>query len=166
MKGFVAAAAALLIHAMIANGAGAQGPPARTVLTTSGWPISATSTTGADFENGAVSIGTTTVTVDATVNNTGFSNRTTTVEVLCLAPCPSSGTLPLSGLQWRRDDQVTWTTLTTAFVVIETRSLVFGGLNDPWSRGILWRYALNWTANPPTAPTAFPVQFRLTVTAP
>ncbi len=166
MTGLVAAAAVLLSLATIADDSGAQGPPARTVLTTAGWPISAASTTGGDFESGAVSIGTTSFTVDATVNNTGYTNRTTTVEILCLAPCPSSGTLPLTGLQWRRDDQVTWTTLTTVFVLVETRSLVFGGLNDPWSRSILWRYTLDWTTRPPTAATAFPVQFRMTVTAP
>ena len=73
---------------------------------------------------------------------------------------------PLAGVQWRRDDQVTWTTLTTGYVTIEQRTATFNGVNDPWSRTILWRYQLNWTTNPPTAVTAYYVRFRLTVAAP
>lgn len=138
-----------------------------TVLTLSGWPLTVTSTSGADFAAGAVSLGATGFTVDATTNLFNFfSTRSTTVEVQCVAPCPRSGTTTATGLQWRRDDQATWTNLTTAFVEVEQRTLTFNGANDPWGRTMLWRYQLNWTGNPPAPATQFRIRFRLVVAAP
>ena len=138
----------------------------QTRMNITGWPLTMATTTGADFEAGAVSLGTTSITVDARTNMPPGSPRTTTVAVSCLPACPRTGTLPLAGLQWRRDDQVSWTTLTTTNVVIEQRQILFNGTNDPWSRTLQWRYVLNWLTNPPTAATQFRIQFSLTVTAP
>jgi hypothetical protein len=139
----------------------------QTTLTVAGWPLTVTSTSGSDFEAGFISLGSTTFTVNATSNFFNLrTNRTTTVQVQCLAACPRSGTLALAGLQWRRADQATWTTLTAAFVTVEQRSLVYNGTNDPWGNTIFWRYLLSWTANPPTAATQFRIQFRMNVTAP
>lgn len=137
-----------------------------TSLTIAGWPLTATTTDGAAFEAGGVLLGTTTFTVDATSNFIFFPNRATTVEVRCVPACPRSGTLPLSGVQWRRNDQAAWTTLTTTFVTVESRTLTFNGANDPWSQSMHWRYALSWTANPPTAASQFRIEYRLTVAAP
>ena len=156
---------------VLAAGLGLVGAPTQltaqqTVLTLSGWPLTVTSTTGGDFEVGAVSLGSTTFSVDATTNVPAKSPRSTTVQVQCVPACPRSGTLPLAGLQWRRSDQAAWTTLTTAYADIETRTVTFNGLNDPWSQTVLWRYALSWTANPPTAASQFRLRFRLVVAAP
>lgn len=143
--------------------AGAQ---RRTNLDISGWPLTATSTSANDFEAGFVLLGATTFAVDAVSNNPALTLRSTTVEVQCVPVCPRSGTLPLAGVQWRRNDQAAWNTLTTAYAAIETRTLSFGGANDPWSQTVQWRYALDWVTNGPTAASQFRIRFRLTVAAP
>lgn len=138
-----------------------------TVLTVTGWPLTVTSTTGNDFEAGFVSLGTTSFNVDATSNLFNwFNTRVTSVEVQCVAACPRTGTLSATGIQWRRDDQATWTNLTTAYVEVEERTVQYNGTNDPWSRTMQWRYLLSWTAHPPTAASQFRVRFRLVVSAP
>ena len=76
----------------------------RTDLTVTGLPFTVTQTTPADFDAGFVILGTLTFTVDATSNQPSFSPRVTTVNVRCFAPCPSTGTLNASRLQWRRGD--------------------------------------------------------------
>ena len=162
-SGWRALLAGLLVVATTARDAGAQ---RRTSLTISGWPLTATSTSATDFEAGFVLLGTTSFTVDAVSNMPAFTLRSTTVSVQCVPVCPRAGTLPLAGVQWRRNDQATWTTLTTAYVPIETRTLSFGGVNDPWSQTVQWRYALDWATNGPTAATQFRLRFRLTVAAP
>ncbi len=139
----------------------------QTVLTLTGWPLNVTTTSANDFEAGFVLLGSTTIAVDLTSALFGFfATRSTTVQVQCVAACPRSGSLALTGLQWRRDDQATWTTLTTAYVDIEERTATFNGANDPWSRTLLWRYVLSWTANPPAPASQFRVRFRLVVAAP
>jgi hypothetical protein len=154
---------ALLVATLATRAIGAQ---ARTTLTVSGWPLTAASTSAAEFEAGAVALGSTAFTVDLVATNPPLTSRTTTVEVQCVPACPRSGTLPVTGLQWRRDDQATWTALTTAYAIIETRVATFNGANDPWSRTMYWRYALTWAGNPPTAQSEFRIRFRLTVAPP
>jgi hypothetical protein len=154
---------ALLLAALATTTATAQ---ARTTLSVAGWPLTATSTSAADFENGFVPLGSTTFTVDLIAANRPLETRLTTVEVQCVPACPRSGTLPLLGLQWRRDDQATWTALTTAYALVESRVATFTGANDPWSRTMHWRYALTWAGVPPTAASEFRVSFRLVVAAP
>jgi hypothetical protein len=155
--------AALLVVPAVA---GAQGGR-RTSLTMTGWPLTLASTSGNDFEAGFVMLGSTTFTVDATSNSgSQFPNRSTTVEVQCAGGCPESGSLSVGDVQWRRADQVAWTSLTTNFVAIEQRDLVFDGVNDPWGQSMQWRYLLSWTGSPPTAASQFRVRFRLLVTAP
>ena len=140
----------------------------RTNLTVTGLPLSVATTTTADFDALSVAIGSFSFTVDLTTNSggAGFSPRSTTVQVRCGTPCPASGTLAVGSLQWRRSDLGTWNPLTTAYVTVENRTATFGGANDPWSNTVFWRYALSWTGNPPTAATAFYLQFQLTVAAP
>lgn len=137
-----------------------------TTLTITGFPLSVVSTDGAVFEAGAVPLGSTSFTVAATRNQPNFSPRVTTVQIQCSGACPRSGTLALSGLQWRRDDQATWTTLTATYTTVETRTLTVGGANDPWGRTLLWRYLLDWTANPPTPTTQYFVRLQLLVAQP
>jgi len=140
----------------------------RTTLALALFPLAVTSTSANDFDAGAVALGSTTFTVDLTTNAGmgGFSPRVTEVAVTCAAPCPNSGSLAVSGLQWRRNDLGTWNSLTTGYVVVETRTATFNGTNDPWSNTLQWRYVLSWTANPPTPATQWRVSMRLTVTAP
>jgi hypothetical protein len=138
-----------------------------TGLALTGWPLTVTNTTGNDFEAGFVSLGSTTFSVDGTSNLFNlFTSRLTTVSVQCVAPCPRSGTIPAAGLEWRRDDQATWTPLTNAYVDIEERVLTYGGANDPWGRTMHWRYVLSWTGNPPAAASQYRVRFRLLIAAP
>lgn len=144
---------------------GAQGR--RTVLSVTGLPLTVATTTADDFDALAVSLGSLAFTVDLTTNSGGgFSPRATTVEVRCGTPCPASGTLTVGSLEWRRTDLGVWNPLTTTFATIENRTATFGGTNDPWGNTVHWRYALTWTANPPTAATAFYLEFQLTVAAP
>ncbi len=140
----------------------------RTSLTVTGLPLSVATTTTADFDAGSVSLGSMSFVVDLRTNvgGGGFSPRVTTVQVRCGAPCPTSGTLTVGALQWRRSDLGVWNALTTAFVTVETRTAAFNGVNDPWGNSIFWRYALTWTGTPPTAATAFQLEFQLTVAAP
>jgi hypothetical protein len=140
----------------------------RTNVTTTGFTLTSGGASTTDYDAGSVTIGTTGFTVNLTTNNGGggFSPRVTTVQVRCNTPCPASGTLALAGLQWRRTDLGVWNTLTTTFVTIETRTATFNGTNDPWSNSVVWRYALTWGGVPPTAATAFNVQFQLVVAAP
>lgn len=157
-----------LIAAASAPGAAEAQGNRRTNLTTTGFPITATTTTPVDYDAGFVAIGSTTFTVNLTTNAGagGFSPRVTTVRVRCGSPCPASGTLPVSGLEWRRADLGAWTPLTTAFADVEVRTATFNGTNDPWSNSIFWRYALTWAGVPPTAQTQYFIEFQLQVTAP
>lgn len=139
----------------------------RTVLTISGFPLSVGSTTIAQFDAGAIAIGTTSFSVDLTTNAGagGFSPRVTTVNVACNVPCPVSGTAPVSGLEWQRGGTSTWTPLSTTFAFVESRTATFNGTNDPWSNTITWRFAPTFaTTNPGT--TQFRIDFQLVVTAP
>ena len=147
------------------------GPPPgvgrRTSLAVTGLPVTITNISAADFEAGFRLLGTATFTVDATSNNPAFSPRLTTVNVRCFAPCPATGPLAAAGLQWRRGDLGTWNTLTTTQTLVETRTVTFGGANDPWTNTIQFRYLLDWgTTAPSTAPTTFQVELQLTVAAP
>lgn len=153
--------------ACLSGRADAQGNR-RTNLTTTGFPIAATTTTPVDYDAGFIAIGSTGFTVDLRTNSGagGFSPRVTIVRVRCGSPCPASGTLPVSGLEWRRADLGVWNPLTTAFVEIETRTATFNGADDPWSNSVFWRYALSWTGTPPTAQTQYFLEFELQVTAP
>jgi hypothetical protein len=138
-----------------------------TRIAVTGFPLTNTGPAVIDFDAGSVALGSTTFTIDLTLNIFGsFSPRVTTARVRCNPACPASGTLPLAGLQWRRSDLATWNTLTTTFATIETRTADFGGTNDPWSNTLFWRYLLSYTGTPPTAATAFNIQFQLQVTAP
>jgi hypothetical protein len=154
---------ALLAAALATHSVEAQ---ARTILTVSGWPLAVSSTSASEFEAGAVALGSTAFAIDLVATNPPLVNRSTTVEVQCVPACPRSGTLPLVGLQWRRDDQATWTPLTTAYAIIESRVATFDGANDVWSRTMYWRYALTWAGNPPMAVSEFRIRFRLTVAPP
>lgn len=156
---------ALTLGAMaLATPAEAQGGR-RTFLYVTGFPRTATSTV-ADFVAGFVTLGTVTFTVDATANNPNFSPRVTTVNVRCFAPCPATGTLPSAALQWRRGDLGIWNPISTAYALVEQRTLVFGGANDPWSNTIAWRFAVDWATHPPTAATSYYIQLQLVVAAP
>jgi hypothetical protein len=139
-----------------------------TELTLTGFPLTTTTTTVADFDAGFVSIGTTNFTVDLTRNTGGggFSPRLTTVRVLCALPCPASGTLPPGALQWRRADLGAWNAIGTTGALVESRTAAFDGVNDPWGNAVEWRYALTWTGTPPTTATQFNIAFELVVTAP
>lgn len=137
----------------------------RTFLNISGLPLTVTSTSAADFEAGAVQIGTMTFTVDLTANNPNFSPRLTTVEVRC-AVCPAAGTIATAGLQWRRGDLGTWNPLTATFAFVEQRLAFWQGANHPWSNTISFRYALDWVTSAPAAATEFQLEFQLTVAAP
>jgi hypothetical protein len=137
-----------------------------TRLEISGFPLTSTSTSPANFDAGAVIIGTTSFTVDLTFNLFGFSPRITSVRVNCALPCPATGTLPVSGMQWRRADLAGWNTLTTTPTLIETRTAFFNGANDPWGNSLQWRYLLSWTGRPPAAASTFHIRFELVVTAP
>jgi len=154
---------ALLCMPSRAEGQGSR----RTRLTITGFPLTVASTTIAQFDAASIIIGNTTFTVDLRTNNGGggFSPRVTTVQVNCLAPCPTTGTLPVGSLQWRRSDLAAWTPLTTAPVTIETRTGVFNGVNDPWSNSMQWRYVPNWVDTPPGS-ASFRIQYQLVVTAP
>lgn len=159
------------VTTLCATYAGAQGGPPptvgrRTSLTVTGLPFTVSQTTPADFDAGFVVLGTITFTVDATSNNPAFSPRATTVNVRCFAPCPSTGTLASTGLQWRRGDLGTWNALTTTQTLVETRIITFNGANDPWSNTIQFRYLLNWAGTPPTPATQFRVELQLVVAAP
>lgn len=158
---------AVLVLAALAPLASAQGNR-RTNVTTTGFPLTAPSTSPADFDAGFVDIGSTTFTVDLRTNAGagGFSPRVTTINVQCAAPCPASGTAALSGLQWRRADLGVWNTLTTAYVQVESRTATFNGANDPWQNTLMWRYLLSWTGTPPASATDFYVRLELVVTAP
>ena len=136
----------------------------RTRIVLSGFPITFTAPTGADFEAGFIQAAAAgTYTVDS---RSGTQTRTTIVSIRCSAPCPSTGTKALSTLQWRRGDLAIWNTLTTADTQIEQRVVVPTVSNDPWSNTILWRFLLSWTGDPPSAAANFNIIFTLTVTVP
>lgn len=156
-------AALLLVAASVGSAHEASAQGRRTTLTLSGFPLTASTTTTDEFDNGFSALGSTSFTVDLTTNNNAsFLNRRTTVSIACAAPCPAGS----SNLQWRRADQATWNTLTTTFVTVEERVATFGGANDPWGNTLAWRYLLSWTGSPPTAAQQFRIQMQLITSAP
>jgi len=161
----------MLLLAAVCTLAGANRPlqaqPVRINLSVLGLPFAVTTTDGADFEQGFVILGSFSFTVQS-LPTSGSGTKSTTVQVRCRTACPRSGTLPVSGLQWRRVDTGTWVTATTGYQTLETRTLTVGNAaTDPWSNSVQWRYLLSWTANPPTAAaTQYRLEFRLTVANP
>lgn len=155
---------AVLVASLAGTASTLQGQTNRlTVLTLSGFPLNVSTTTTADFDAGAVSLGTTGINVDLTTNaGGGFATRVTTVNVQCGLPCPAG----VTSLQWRRNDLGVWNTLTTAYVLVEARTATYNGVNDPWSNSILWRYVVGWTTNPPAATEQYLIRFELVVSAP
>jgi hypothetical protein len=157
---------ALAVGALVLTTASADAQGGRrTFLYVTGLALTVTSTSAADFESGAVQIGTMTFTVDLTANNPNFSPRLTTVAMRC-AVCPASGTISAAGLQWRRGDLGTWNPVTATFTFVEQRLAFWQGANDPWSNTISFRYALDWATSAPAAATEFQLEFQLTVAAP
>lgn len=132
-------------------------------LTISGLALTKTTTPPSDFDAGSAAWGSMSFLVDVRTNG---PEKVTTVSVRCATPCPATGTLSLSRVQWRRADLGTWNTLTTSYVDVESRNARRNVLNDPWSNSIYWRYLLDWVATPPAGPSRFNLQFQLTVSAP
>lgn len=159
------AAAFALVACLVMPSASVGAQPSRTSLTTSGLPLAVVSTTGADFDAGFVLLGSSTFTVEGTGRTKDFP-RTTTVQIGCGVPCPATGTAALNALQWRRDDQVTWTTVGTGFTTIEARAMLADGTDNTWGRTLFWRYVLDWTTTPPATDTQFLIDFQLVVTSP
>ncbi len=98
---------------------------------------------------------------------TGNPTRVTTVSIRCQTPCPSSGSKPVSGLQWRRADQSGWNTLTTSDVVIESRTVRPSqgpAGNNPWSNSLYWQLITGWTTDPPGT-HVYDIVVTLTVTS-
>jgi hypothetical protein len=155
-------ALAALWAAVGASSARAQ----KTILTITGFPLAFPSPTGADFFAGSITAaGLVTYTVDASTGTTG--QRTATISIRCNAPCPQVvGPKALATLQWSRTDLGTWNTLTTTDTQVEQRAVFKGGLNDPFSNSIAWRFLLGWLTDPPGAATSFRILFTLTVTVP
>ena len=152
------------LFALIALLLPAMATAQRTRITTTGFPITFSAPTGADFEAGFIVAATTaTFSVEA---RSGTEVRTTTVSIRCAAPCPSTGTKALSTLQWSRVDLGTWNTLTTADAQIEQRVITPNVTNDPWSNSLAWRFLLSWTGDPPSAASNFNIIITLTVTVP
>lgn len=141
----------------------------RTQLNVLTAPVTVATTTALDFDAGSVALGSMGFQVDLTQNSGGggFSPRVTTVNIRCAVPCPTSGSLAVSNLQWRRNDLGTWNTLSTTYAFVESRTATWQGTNDPWSNSVFFRYLLSWTGSPPTAAvTQFTIDVQLVVTAP
>lgn len=139
----------------------------RVQLTISGLPLTTPTTSPNDFDAGSVALGSTGFSVEVVNNNN--TRRRTTVSVRCALPCPATGSLDLSRVQWRRADLGSWNSLTTSFTapsVVEFRNIQNGVENDPWSNSIFWRYLLDWVLTPPAAASRFNLEFQLTVAAP
>ena len=167
MAGYVLATLAVM--------AGAA-PPASAqtaVLTLSGGPVSFAAPTGNDYAAGWIynpgypGSGVT-YTLDITK---GAANTTVTTTVSVRAATatlggPAGYTKPIGDLQWARADQMAWTSLTTANVVVESRQMQKNKLNDAWANTLLWRMRVGWLNDPPgtytTGPTGIVVTLSLT----
>ena len=163
LRVFAASSAALAAAAAMAAAAGAQN--LSTTLTVTGFPVVVSSPGGADFLNGFIQTSPVSYQVAATTGPASQS-RSATVSISCTLPCPLSGAMSLASLSWRRGDQPGWTPLTTSAAVVEQRSMVRGGMNDPWGNTLLFRFLLDWEADTPGTAAAFAVMLTLTVTAP
>jgi hypothetical protein len=142
----------------------------RTRMTVSGFPVNFPTPAGTDFDAGFIQSTTgITFTIDAqTGSNT---QRTTTVTIRCAAPCPMTGTKPVSELSWRRADLGTWNTLTTTDAVVESRPVFrnqpLPASNDPWSNTLYFQFDLSWLGDPPSATAnSYNIIMSLTVTVP
>ena len=143
------------------------------VLTLSGGPVSFAPPTGADYAAGWIYNpgypGTgVTYTLDITK---GAANTTVTTTISVRAATSTLGgpagiAKPIGDLQWARADQMAWTSLTTANVLVESRQMQKNKLNDAWANTLLWRVRLGWLADPPgtyaTGPTGIVVTLSLT----
>ena len=148
-------------------------PGQTAVLTLSGAPVSFAAPTGTDFAAGWVynpgSPGSgVTYTLDITK---GAANTTVTTTISVRAATatlggPAGVAKPIGDLQWARADQMAWTPLTTANVVVESRQMQKNKLNDAWANTLLWRMRVGWLTDPPgtytTGPTGIVVTLSLT----
>jgi len=161
--------AALAMLAGIARPALAQ----TAVLTLSGGPVSFAAPTGTDYAAGWIynpgypGSGVT-YTLDITK---GAANTTVTTTISVRAATatlggPAGYTKPVGDLQWARADQLAWTALTTANVVVESRQMQKKKLNDAWANTLVWRMRVGWVTDPPgtytTGPTGIVVTLSMT----
>jgi hypothetical protein len=132
---------------MLAGRASAQNG----TLTLSGATITFAAPTAADyiagFKNSATGV---LFTYDATG---GGGSRTTAILIRSSSANMGGGKV-IGDLQWRRSDLATWNNITTTNVLVESRSVVRDGLNDPWSNTIFFRILLNWATDAPATYSA------------
>lgn len=142
----------------------------RTRLVVTGFPVNFPAPTGSDFDIGSIASATgITFTVDALRGTT--SQRTAIVSIRCAAPCPRTGSKPVSQLSWRRADLLTWNALSTTDAVIEARPMFRGqplpASNDPWTNTLYFRFTLGWLTDPPAVTqNQYNIIMTLTVTVP
>jgi len=143
------------------------------VLTLSGGPVSFAAPTGSDYAAGWIynpgypGSGVT-YTLDITK---GAANTTVTTTISVRAATatlggPAGVAKPIGDLQWARADQMVWTPLTTANMVVESRQMQKNKLNDTWANTLLWRVHVGWLTDPAgtytTGPTGIVVTLSLT----
>ena len=133
-------------------------------LTLSGAPNVFPAPTAADYTAGVV-VNPTGILFTVDVTGGGAATQRTTIVSIRSSSASLGGGKPLSDLQWRRADLVTWNPMTTTNATIESRPVVRNGLNDPWSNTVFFRTLLAWTTDPPATYSAGLV-FTLTVTTP
>jgi len=152
--------AALLIAAPV--GARAQ----QNEITVTGFPITFPTAGLAAFITGYVdSLSPITFLVDARSGSPG-AQRIANVAIRCSTPCPLTSSKAAGDLQWRRADQGTWNSISTANATIEQRSMYRNALNDPWGNDVYWRMLLNYGTDLQGTTITYSLIITLTMTAP
>ncbi len=120
-------------------------------LTLSG-PLTFGAPTAADLTTGTLA-STSAMTYQAqTTLEPALGTHTTTVYIRSSSATLGGGKA-LGDLQWRRADDVTWHTLTTSNVAVESQTKSFSLTGHTFSNSILFRVTLRWTGDPPATYT-------------
>ena len=135
---------------IMATGARAQ---QLTLTTTAGNPIAFPTVTEANYDAGSVAAtALLAFTLDLTKGGGAGVNRHGILSIRASSAL-MGGAKPIGDLQWRRSDLATWNNVTTTDVQVESRAMVKGGLNDPWSNSIQFRTLLSWSIDGPATYT-------------
>lgn len=119
---------------------------------TSGAPIAFPAPTETNYDNGSVPA-TSALAFTLDLSKGGGGTGRHGIISIRAASAFMGGTKPIGDLQWRRADLGTWNSVTTTNVQIESRAMVKGGLNDPWSNSVFFRTLLSWSTDGPATYT-------------
>jgi hypothetical protein len=146
-----AARFASLVLFALALGAPAAGAQTAVALTFGGGSVLFPAPIAADLTSGSLEA-TDLLQFDVATSSEPVGSFTTSIYIRSSAATLGGGK-PVADLEWRRDDDPAWHSLTTTDALVEGRIATGIPAGHSWSNSIHFRIALHWTGDPPATYT-------------